>query len=51
MAPQDATAAFGKETLEAAAEVAIKEVQHRLSNKSSYAGHGVGLREGLWRKG
>jgi len=50
MAPQDATAAFGRETMEAAADVAIREVRHRLENKGSYVGHGRGLQEGLWKK-
>ena len=50
MAPQDASAEFGRETMEAAAEVAVQEVRHRLENKGSYAGHGRCLREGLWRK-
>ena len=50
MAPQDATADFGEETLEAAAEVAVREVQHRLEHPELYRGHGNGLREGLWRE-
>ena len=50
MAPQDATAAFGRETLEAAAEVAVKEVQHRLAHPEMYRSHGCVLREGLWRE-
>lgn len=49
MAPQDATAEFGRETLEAAAEIAVREVKHRLEHKEMYHGHGNGLREGLWR--
>jgi creatinine amidohydrolase len=49
MAPQDATAEFGAEILQAAADVIIQEVQHRLKNKQTYRGHGNGLREGLWR--
>ncbi|MCC7354243.1 MAG: creatininase family protein [Anaerolineae bacterium] len=49
MAPQDATADFGRETLEAAAEVAVREVGHRLEHREMYRGHGVSLREGLWR--
>ena len=49
MAPQDATADFGRETLEAAAEVAVKEVRHRLEHPELYRGHGNSLREGLWR--
>lgn len=49
MAPQDATAEFGAETLQAAANVIVQEVQHRLTNKAMYRGHGNSLREGLWR--
>ena len=49
LAPQDSTAAFGRETLEAAAEAAIREVHHRLAHKGLYRGHGNALREGLWR--
>jgi creatinine amidohydrolase len=49
--PQDATAAFGQETLDASAEVVIHEVQHRLAHKSMYRGHGEGLKQGLWRTG
>jgi creatinine amidohydrolase len=49
MAPQDATATFGRETLEAAAEIVVQEVQHRLAHTGMYRGHGNCLREGLWR--
>ncbi|MDD4890421.1 MAG: creatininase family protein [Phycisphaerae bacterium] len=49
--PQDATAAFGRETIEAAAEVLVKEVRHRLEHKEMYRGHGTCLRTGLWREG
>ena len=49
MPPQDATASFGRETLEAAAEIAVREVRHRLQHKREYLSHGMGLREGLWR--
>ena len=49
MAPQDATAEFGRETLEAAAEVAIQEVAHRLAHKEIYQRHGNCLQEGLWK--
>lgn len=49
MPPQDATADFGRETLEAAAEIVVQEVTHRLHNKALYRGHGNSLREGLWR--
>ncbi|MGC9468537.1 MAG: creatininase family protein [Anaerolineae bacterium] len=46
--PREATASFGQETLEAAAEIAVKEVHHRLAHPELYRGHGNGLREGLW---
>ena len=49
MFPQDANAEFGRETMEAAADRAVKEVQHRLENKGMYRGHGNSLREGMWR--
>lgn len=48
MPPQDATADFGRETLEASAESIVKEVNHRLHNRDRYAGHGNSLKEGLW---
>ncbi len=51
MAPQDAKAEFGKETMGAAAEIAIREVRDRLENPGRYRGHGNSLREGLWREG
>jgi creatinine amidohydrolase len=47
--PQDATAEFGRETLEASAEVAVREVLDRLHNRQRYRGHGNSLQEGLWR--
>ena len=50
MAPQDSTADFGRETIEAAVDVAVKEVAHRLANKRRYFSHGRCLEEGLWRK-
>ena len=50
MAPQDATAEYGRETLEAAAELAVREVRHRLEHPGQYRGHGNSLREGLWRE-
>ena len=49
MAPQDANAEFGRETLEAAADVVIQEVHHRLDHPERYRRHGNSLREGLWR--
>ena len=51
MAPQDANADFGREIFEAAAEIAVKEVSHRLANSQAYHGHGNSLIEGLWKKG
>jgi creatinine amidohydrolase len=50
LAPQDATAEFGREIFEAAAEIAIREVNHRLEHPHLYRGHGNSLREGLWRE-
>ncbi|MCJ7550601.1 MAG: creatininase family protein, partial [Anaerolineae bacterium] len=50
MPPQRATAAYGQETFEAAAEIAVKEVQHRLAHPRRYFSHGCSLREGLWRE-
>jgi creatinine amidohydrolase len=48
MDPQDSTAEFGRETLEAAADLVVKEVNHRLENPGRYRGHGRCLQEGLW---
>lgn len=50
MAPQEATAEYGRETMEAAAEIAVREVHHRLEQPWLYRGHGNSLREGLWQK-
>ena len=50
MPPQDATADFGRETFQVAADVVIREVQHRLAHPHLYRGHGNSLREGLWRE-
>lgn len=49
MAPQDATAEFGRETFDRSVEYILKEVSHRLDNRELYHGHGDSLREGLWR--
>ena len=49
MAPQDANADFGCETLEASVDVAVKEARHRLEHGGVYRGHGRCLQEGLWR--
>jgi creatinine amidohydrolase len=51
MTPQDATAAFGAATFQAAADIIVREAQHRLAHKAMYRGHGNSLREGLWRGG
>ena len=50
MPPQDATAEFGRETFAAAADIIVREVQHRLAHPQLYRGHGNSLREGLWRE-
>jgi creatinine amidohydrolase len=49
MAPQDANAEFGKETLEASAEAIVREVKHRLKKPDPYRSHGGSLDEGLWK--
>jgi creatinine amidohydrolase len=51
MPPHDATAEFGRETMEAAAEAAVREVAHRLANKDLYFAHGMGMAHNLWRQG
>ena len=48
--PLDSTPEFGRETMEYAVDIAIKEVRHRLANRQMYAGHGNCLKEGLWRE-
>ncbi|MDD6174641.1 MAG: creatininase family protein [Firmicutes bacterium] len=50
MPPQDANAAFGRETLEKACERAVQEAMHRLKHRQAYLGHGTCMQEGLWRK-
>ena len=50
MEPQDATSEFGLETLEASADVIIREVQHRMNHRELYHGHGNSLKLGLWRE-
>ena len=47
--PQDSTAEFGELILDRAAEIAVKEAHHRLHHREKYIGHGVTLREGLWK--
>ena len=49
IAPQDASAEFGRETLEASTDFIVREVQHRLANPRRYMGHGRSLDEGLWK--
>ena len=49
MAPQDATAEFGRRTLEDSAQVIVKEVKHRLEHQDLYRQHGGSLQEGLWK--
>jgi len=49
MLPHDATAEFGKQTLEEAAQLVVKEVSHRLEHKDLYRQHGGSLQEGLWK--
>lgn len=49
MAPQEATAAFGRETLEQAVTIMVSEVRHRLAHMQVYRPAGESLKEGLWR--
>lgn len=49
MAPQDASAEFGRRTLEESAEIIVSEVKHRLANEELYRLSGGSLQEGLWR--
>jgi len=49
MPPQDATAEFGREILDHAADIVIKEVRHRLEHTGQYRPAGESLKEGLWR--
>jgi creatinine amidohydrolase len=51
MAPQDATAEFGRRTMELSADAVVREVSHRLGNQDLYRHHGMSLSEGLWREG
>jgi creatinine amidohydrolase len=48
--PRKATAEFGDETFDAAADIVIREVQDRLDHPEHYRGHGTSLKEGLWRE-
>jgi len=47
--PHDSTAEFGRETIEKAVDIAVREVRHRLENRGLYNGHGRSLLEGLWK--
>lgn len=49
MHPLDSSAEFGREIIEKAAEIAVREVHHRLNNPDLYRGHGISLQEGLWK--
>lgn len=49
MPPQDSSADFGQEILEAAAEVALREVRHRLQHRDQYWFSGRSLYEGRWK--
>jgi creatinine amidohydrolase len=48
--PQAATAAFGKEIIDAAVKAALREVQERLENPDYYRNHGRCLEEQVWRR-
>jgi creatinine amidohydrolase len=50
MAPQDATAEFGRQTLDESAEAILREVDHRMEHPQLYRQHGWSLREGLWKE-
>ena len=50
MAPQDATADFGKLIFEQAADKIVRETLHRLNNIGMYKGHGNSLNEGIWKE-
>jgi creatinine amidohydrolase len=50
IAPQDSTPELGRETLEAAAEAAVRETKDRLEHGERYRGHGMSLAEGPWRE-
>ncbi len=45
MAPQDASAIFGRETMDCAIDLCLKEVKHRLKNPNIYKGHGCSYLE------
>jgi creatinine amidohydrolase len=49
LAPQDATEELGAKTMDEAADIAVREVRHRLDNTQAYRGHGRSLVQGLWK--
>lgn len=49
MDPHDSTGEFGDETLDKAAELAVTEARHRLSDKQRYFRTGMAFVEGAWR--
>ncbi|MCX7029776.1 MAG: creatininase family protein, partial [Spirochaetes bacterium] len=50
MPPQDATAEFGRRTLEESAAAVLREVDHRMEHPQLYRQHGWSLREGLGKE-
>jgi creatinine amidohydrolase len=48
MDPRDANAAFGRKTIEAAVDIAVREARHRLEQPQRYRGHGTCLLEKRW---
>lgn len=50
MPPQDATAEFGREIIDAAVDTAVREVGYRLDHPELYAASGHWFRQGLWRE-
>jgi creatinine amidohydrolase len=48
--PHDADPNSVRDALEAAVDVAIEEVKHRLANRWTYLSHGRSMCEGLWRE-
>lgn len=47
--PRDSAPDAAREAMEAAVDIAIEEVKHRLENRNLYLAHGRSLSEGLWR--
>jgi creatinine amidohydrolase len=48
--PHNANPDTVRHAMEAAADVAVEEVKHRLANRWTYLSHGKSLVEGLWRR-